>query len=483
MIFIFKYTPIDTVFESRGYAPSLKYIRSLKSNVMIKKINKLVGLKKSEFDDFVYAGKISLSESRLIPILKTGDEMALTSIIMSSLRLVKEFKDQIFSEAKLKRGGRAYYYTEVCFKDVDKESRIDGLILIVISGVITDAAFLEVKNGKNVLSHEQIMKYYRLAQSLQNVPKIITISNEFVGDSSQSPIYIKNQSKKISLFHFSWTYIKTLAQLLLFDNDDNIRDEDQVEIMKEVLYYLDDEKSGVSGFHRMSSSWKEVAEKIKNQQALSDNDLIVNAINSWYQEEADMGLMLSRKLGTLVKMNKDRLSNRIEKDIKKIKKTHTLSTKYIVKGAVSDLRILADFDRRTVEMSVYVKAPLDRGVIARITWMKNQLDSISDTNISDCLFIDADIKYTKNSIKYSLTNIENFYEHEGIKDKDIIGFKIDLIQSAKFFQVSGFVNDIEEMLLNYYKQVVQNLKSWERPAPKLQDVNEPKVITKTKSEA
>ena len=70
-----------------------------------------------------------------------------------------------------------------------------------------------------------------------------------------------------------------------------------------------------------------------------------------------MGLMLSRKLGTLVKMNKERLSNRIEKDIKKIKKTHTLSTKYIVKGAVSDLRILADFDRRTVEMSVYVNAP------------------------------------------------------------------------------------------------------------------------------
>ena len=152
---------------------------------MIKKINKLVGLKKNEFDGYVDAGKISLSEARLIPILKTGDEMALTSIIMSSLRLVKEFKDQIFRETKLKRGGRAYYYTEVCFKDIDKESRIDGLILIVISGVIKDAAFLEVKNGKNDLNHEQIMKYYKLAQSLQNVPKIITISNEFVTESSQ----------------------------------------------------------------------------------------------------------------------------------------------------------------------------------------------------------------------------------------------------------------------------------------------------------
>lgn len=450
---------------------------------MIKKINKLVGLKKSEFDSFVDAGKISLSESRLIPVLKTGDEMALTSIIMSSLRLIKEFKDQIFKETKLKRGGKAYYYTEVCFKDIDKESRIDGLILIVVSGEIKDAAFLEVKNGKNVLSQEQILRYYRLAQSLQNVPKIITISNEFVGDSSQSPIYIKNQSKKISLSHFSWTYIKTLAQLLLFDNDENIRDEDQVEIMKEVLYYLDDERSGVSGFHRMSSGWKEVAEKIKNQQSLSDNDIISDAINSWYQEEADMSLLLSRKLGTLVKMNKENLSTRIEKDIKKLKKTHALSTKYIVKGAVSDLKILADFDRRTIEMSVYVNAPLDRGVIARITWMKNQLNSISDASISDCLFVEADIKYTNNSIKYSLTNIEKFYEHEGIKEKDVIGFNIDLIQTGKFSQVSGFVNDIEGMLLNYYKQVVQNLRSWEKPAPKLQELKAPKEIAKPPLEA
>ena len=72
---------------------------------MIKKINKLIGLKKIEFDNYVDSGKITLSDSRLIPILKTGDEMALTSIIMSSFRLIKEFKDKVFREAKIKRGG------------------------------------------------------------------------------------------------------------------------------------------------------------------------------------------------------------------------------------------------------------------------------------------------------------------------------------------------------------------------------------------
>ena len=51
---------------------------------MIKKINKLVGLKKTEFDEYVNNGKITHSEARLIPVLKTGDEMALTSRLLAN---------------------------------------------------------------------------------------------------------------------------------------------------------------------------------------------------------------------------------------------------------------------------------------------------------------------------------------------------------------------------------------------------------------
>jgi len=64
---------------------------------MIKKVTKLVGLKKSEFDDFVNNNQIQLSHARLIPMLKVGDEMALTSIFLSTIRLVKEFRETIFS--------------------------------------------------------------------------------------------------------------------------------------------------------------------------------------------------------------------------------------------------------------------------------------------------------------------------------------------------------------------------------------------------
>lgn len=447
------------------------------------KINKLVGLKKTDFDEYVNTKdkekRITFSEARLIPHLKTGDEMALTSILMSSIRLVKEFRNQIFKEIKLKRMGKAYFYTEVCFKDIDEDSRLDGLILIVVSGIIQDAVFIEVKNGNDLLKNDQIMRYYKIAQALNNVPKILTISNQFVTDSSQSPIIINNQSKKISLYHFSWTYIKTLAQLLLFDNDDNIDDGDQVEIMKEVMCYIDDKRSGVRGFHRMSAGWKEVAGRVKNQQALSDNNVLIDAITSWYQEETDMTLMLSRELGVMVKLLIKNPKNKLDKDIKRLKSNHYLSTKLRVKGAVSDIKVTVDFKRRTIAMSVNITPPLNKGVISRITWIKRQLERIDNQSFLEHLYIDADIKYTANSIKYKYANIDKFYKHDDIKNKDIIGFDIEVIKSAKFTQVSVFVEEIEDMLSDYYQIIVQDLKTWKEPAPKLQVKKE---VEKSKEE-
>jgi|TARA_B100000780_G_C21080313_1_gene434995 hypothetical protein len=431
------------------------------------KITKLVGLKKTDFDQFVKDGKITLSKTRLIPLLKTGDEMALTSILLSAIKLIKEFKDSIFKELKLKRSGKAYYYSEVVFKDIDANSRLDGMILVVVSGKIEDAIFIEVKNDKAKVEEEQILKYYKLAQSLNNVPKILTISNEFVSDSSHSPITIKNQSKKISLYHFSWTYIKTIAQLLLFDNENNIDDEDQINIMKEVMHYFNNERSGVNGFRLMSKGWKAVSEKIKSQQPLNDKDEIIDAITSWHQEENDMSLMLSRKLGVLVKSNIENPKSKLIRDIKRLKDKQFLSTSLRIKGAVSDLKVTVDFSRRTISMSVRVIPPLDKGTISRISSIKKQLSKCKDSSLLDNLYIDADIKFSSKSIKYNYTNIDQFYEHDNIKNLNIIAFDIELIKTVKIDSAKIFVAEIEKMLLNYYNVIVQDLKSWKKSAPKL----------------
>ncbi|MGB5204055.1 MAG: hypothetical protein WBN63_07685 [Eudoraea sp.] len=443
---------------------------------MIKKnLTKLVGLKKEDFDCFVKTGQIQVQPARLIPTLKTGDEMALTSIFLSTIHLVKEFRDSIFKELKLSRTGRFYFYTEATFPEINK-SRLDGLIIVVSKGIITDAVFFEMKNKNNGLELNQIEAYLDICKKLK-VEKLVTISNEFVADPSHSPLRIKTP-KCIALSHFSWTYLITKGQLLLFKKDILIEDEDQIEIMREVLHYFESPVSGIKGFTQMKSGWKELSESIRAQKPLKTSDeYIEDAVLSWYEEEKDMALLLSRKLGVLVKTpakNQDSL----KKDISRVVKDNYLSGSLIVKDSVSDIKIIAEFERRMVAMSVKVIPPLNKGTIARITWIGNQLENCKKrdeavfTKIQDYIWVEADIKYANTNLKVKLSELDTLNELS--KGKDINAFHIGMIDGfgAGFASNKKFIVLIEQMMLDFYEGIVQHMSNWKRPAPKLEQGSE-----------
>jgi hypothetical protein len=265
---------------------------------MEKKFASLVGISKSEFDDFISNKTIQLRPARLIPMLKPGDEMALASVILSSIRVIKEFRNMILSDLKMMKGGQIFVYTEIIFPLFD-DSRIDGLAIIVKGGIIKDAAIFEMKNETKELDFKQILKYIEIARKYE-IPRLVTVSNQFVSEPTQFPLQIKS-SKNVSLFHFSWSYILTLANILLFKNDINIEDKDQIEIMKEVVSYLEDYRSGVCGFNQMKPGWKGIVEKINSGTRIKLNDPDLNeTVSSWQQEEKDMALILSNKLGSFV---------------------------------------------------------------------------------------------------------------------------------------------------------------------------------------
>jgi len=438
---------------------------------MIKKsISKLVGLKKQDFDLLVKSGQIILQPARLIPSHKTGDEMALTSIFMSTLRLVKEFRDDLFKEIKLSRAGRVYFYTEASFPDINK-CRIDGLVIVVTKGVIADAAFFEMKNKSNKIDVNQIEAYLDISKKLK-VNKLVTISNEFTSDSKISPIKVKT-SKSVSLLHFSWTYVITIGQLLLFKNDNNIEDEDQVEIMAEALHYFENPVSGISGYTQMKSGWKELCENIRAQKPMKATDeFLEDAVVSWYEEEKDMALLLSRKLGVLVK-SPLRNSSNMKNDTKRVLKENRISGVLSIKNAVSDIKITSDFERRLVAMSIKLTPPMDKGNKAKISWVIKQLEKCGKKspedfkNVQNEIWVEADIKFAKENIKVKLSEIETLIE---LTDNKIIqGYNIAVRRSfgAKFSSSKGFIQMIEEMVLEYYELIVQHMNSWSKPAPKI----------------
>jgi hypothetical protein len=449
----------------------MTFKRILKTkNMLQKKLTKLVGLKKVDFDLFVKNKQIKLQQARLIPTLKTGDEMALTSIFLSTVRLVKEYRDGIFKSIKLSRAGKAFYYTEASFPEIN-QCRIDGLIIIVIKGIITEAVFFEMKNKNNGIDKQQIEDYLAISKKLK-VNTLVTISNEFVADSSHSPIKIK-PPRNIMLYHFSWTYLITKGRLLLFKNDFKIEDDDQVEIMSEALHYFESSVSGICGYIQMKAGWKVLVESIRSQKTLKQTDEIIEeAVLSWYEEEKDMALLLSRKLGVLVKAT-TKPKDSVKKDIEKIINDNCIVGELIIKNSVSNIRIIPEFERRLVSMSIKLTPPLDKGNKARITWIAKQIENCKKHNdelfnrIQKDIIIEADIKYANTNIKVNLSELDSLIELT--KTKDIQAFRITLDRDfgAGFSSVKKFIVLIEKMVLEYYEGIVQHVSTWDRPTPKI----------------
>jgi len=436
-----------------------------------KKLTKLVGLKKEQFDSFIANGQIQVQSAKLIPTLKTGDEMALTSIFLSSMRLINEFRQGIFRDIKLSNSGKLYYYTEVVFPEIES-SRVDGMVVNVTSGTIKEVAFFEMKSKNNGIDPAQVESYIAITKKL-GVGTMVTVSNEFVSNPSNSPINIR-VPKSITMYHLSWTYILTKGHLLLFKNENNIKDEDQVEIMREVLSYLESPISGVLGFMQMKPGWKETFECVKaNKKIRLSDPYVEEAVVSWHEEEKDMALYLSRKLGVLVKSTK-RSSNSLKEDIRSLVDKNTLTGNLSVKDSVSDIKILLDFERRTCSMTVKVTPPLNKGTVARNSWIIRQLENCEKKSeaifkkMQKDIWIEANIKFARDHIMVNLNQLDDL--NELTKGKEINSYHIKYTNDlgASFSSVKKFVQLMDNMVLDYYEGIAQHMTNWNKPAPKLE---------------
>ena len=443
---------------------------------MSKQPTKLIGLSFKDFKKLITEGKeIHLQTARLIPFYKPGNEMALASIFLSAIRLIKEFRENISQAIGLTSGGEIHIFTEVEFFLFDNK-RVDGLIVIIRAKKIVDAVLIEVKNKNNELDEKQIIDYALISKEY-GVKKLLTISNQFVSFPTQSPISVKIP-KSVSLYHLSWSYILTIAHILLIENDNNIEKEDQVEIMKEVVNYLESQNSGVIGFTQMKKGWTEIVQKTNAGASLKFADQAVEeTVSSWLEEERDMSLILSRELGLLVRSGQIKFKNdlvaRVSHEKRQLISDKSLESILQIDGAASDINVVPNFGLKNIEMSVSLGAPQHRKVRSQITWIRNQIKNCSKKNpelfstIQNEIMIDINIKFTSKPVRIPLSELENAYEQLG--SREIKSFSIIQIKylGLKFESRKLFINVLEEMLINYYQGIVQYLKKWEKPVPQI----------------
>lgn len=431
----------------------------------------------SNIPDYLSQGEAA----RLFPVLSTtSKEGRATSILLSSISNIFEFGQALLSPLGQRLGSRAKInaYTEVVFGKTNEkdQQRPDGLITVRI-GSREWRAIVEAKVGNNKLDCDQIERYQQIAKQ-HNVDCVITISNQFATSPQIHPLpEVRKNKSKVPVFHWSWMYILTTADLLI--NNDDVADADQMLLLNELRRFLSHESTGVKGFERMPPEWTEINRLVSAGGKISIKSTeAVTVLDAWHQEMRDLGLILSRQTETFVlekmprKYNRDQ-SLRIKDELKQLKESDCLTGCIEIKDSAGPLDIVVDISRRTIEVGTTLKAPEDKvSSRARVNWLLRQVKSVN----GDDVFVRLNWPGSSEATHLQLSDIRDDISivDEGKENLQVRSFHIYYAKrlGARFTQRLNFIVDLERIVPYFYKEILQNLVCWQRKAPKIKLEND-----------
>ena len=155
-------------------------------------------------------------------------------------------------------------------------------------------------------------------------------------------------------------------------------------------------------------------------------------------------------------------------------KAGCLFSQFKIKGAVSPLEVIADLGYRKIICTVEVKVPLDKkSSSARLNWLNRQIESINGKferaflQIKSSLWLEAVVKGREKNKKKPYTSLEALYEETLQCDIRSVKISFEPELAGKFNQSKKFIEEYENIVITFYSVIVQNLKNWEEPAPKM----------------
>jgi len=417
--------------------------------------------------------------ARLLPVAAdSSKEVRAASIALAVLSAVPDFRAAMLSTIGQRAGSRARLdcYTEVVFANEppDMKCRPDGLLVLEGGKGRTWSCLVEVKIGAAQLQTEQVERYAALAK-LNGIDAIVTISNQFVATPTHSPLALpKSSLKGVDLFHWSWMFLLTQALLVL--NDETVETPAEEFILREFARHLDHPATGTSRFDQMNPEWKDLVSKVQSGAVLTRNEPAVEfSVGAWHQEVRDLSLMLSRQLRTLVsiclpKPHRENYESRLKDDSDILIREHKLSCTLDVPDAAAPLDITADLLRRSIVVSMTLTAPKDKQrASARINWLLRQLAKSEASGIQ----VRANWPGRAAATQASLASLRENPECLEADNKSLAPYSFDVLLVAdlagKFAGRKTFIEQLEEVVPLFYKDVGEHLRAYVPPPPKLKD--------------
>lgn len=422
--------------------------------------------------DYLKSGEIA----RLFPVLATtSKEGRTTSIVLACLSKIDEFGRAMLGGLGQRVGKTSTLvtYTEVVFASQDAlhGDRPDGLI-VLRTGKREWRALVEAKVGTAQIEAEQVERYRHLAKA-NGIDAVITVSNQFTADAKNHPIEeVRRSRSRIPVYHWSWMSLLTKADLLL--SNDEIEDTDQSILLNELRRFLSHESAGVRGFERMPPEWAELNRLVSAGGKIPARaPELVATVDAWHQETRDLSMILSRKTEThvgerLPRKHRNDPGLRQKDEMAQLRETCCLFAAFDVPDAAAPIEVLADLQRRAVDVGMSLKAPDDRvSSRARVNWLLRQIKA-DDT---EDIFIRLNWPGKSEATQFSLAQLQ---ENVAIVDTDkthltVSSFHIFMSRrfGARFTQQVNFVTDLELLVPEFYTVVGQGLRVWKRPPPKI----------------
>ena len=412
--------------------------------------------------------------ARLFPVLAdTSKEGRTASILLACLSNVDEFGRALMSTVGQRAGPRTRIetFTEVCFKNQSEKLRPDGLIVLT-SGGKQWRAVVEAKVGNSDLELAQVESYLNLARE-NEIDALITISNQFAAVPAVHPLQLSASARrKIELYHWSWMHVLTEASLLIAN--DEVLDRDQRFILNEMVRFLTHQSAGVKDFDQMPAAWTELVSAVQAGASPSQNASETReTVGAWHQVVRDLSLTMSRQLGVEVSPRIPRehlrdLDARAKADATALCESKCLMATLTIPDAAAPLDVIADLRARTITASMRLRAPDEKkGSKARLNWLLRQISQSPSENWHVRLYWPGRSAYTQRPLASLRENVEQAAEEKS--GQVVSSFDVMLVRDvgARFSQRKNFVTELKATVPQFYDQVGQYLRAWQRTAPRL----------------
>ncbi len=412
--------------------------------------------------------------ARLLPTAgirnQNEQEKRAASALLAVMSAVPDFCHGLLTGMKAPKGAISTY-TELRFKDSNQRTHIPDGAVVIERGKKRWGCLVEIKTSGAPLGEEQISRYLDLARD-HGFNGFLTISNEINSDPDVLPYSIdKRKLRGLTVYHLSWW--RVLTEAIVQHRFRGIDDPDQAWILGELIRYLDDGKSGASGFEGMGQEWVRVREDARNETLRASDPAAKTICSRWEQFSEYLCLHLSQELGVDVAHQGKRGAGpdeRVSLATKRLTEDGVLECSIRVPDAVGPIGLEANLRTRRVTTTVEIQAPKEGRPKTRVNWLLRQLkDAPGDLRVEVRL---SRVRSTQSALLRDCRDAPERLLLDDDPKREPRSFMLALSKpmGKKGGRMEGsFITETRRQMVEFYRDLVQGLVAPQTKAPKIRE--------------